>query len=108
MAPVRDRLAELAPEVEMLENLRFYAGEEANDPEFTEKLIHGHDAYVNDAFGVCHRAHASVVGPPAALPSAAGFLLLPRSRRSAPSWAAPSGHSWPWWAGPRWPTSSEY
>ncbi|MGA8370313.1 MAG: phosphoglycerate kinase [Acidimicrobiales bacterium] len=76
MAPVRDRLAELAPEVELLENLRFYAGEEANDPEFTKKLIHGHDAYVNDAFGVCHRAHASVVGPPAALPSAAGFLLL--------------------------------
>jgi phosphoglycerate kinase len=76
MAPIRDRLAELAPEVELLENLRFYAGEEANDPEFTTKLVHGHDAYVNDAFGVCHRKHASVVGPPAVLPSAAGFLLL--------------------------------
>ena len=76
MAPVRDRLAELAPGVQLLENLRFYAGEEANDPEFTKKLVHGHDAYVNDAFGVCHRAHASVVGPPAVLPSAAGLLLL--------------------------------
>ncbi|HEY1465521.1 MAG TPA: phosphoglycerate kinase [Acidimicrobiales bacterium] len=76
MAPVRDRLAELAPEVQLLENLRFYAGEEANDPEFTKKLVHGHDAYVNDAFGVCHRTHASIVGPPAMLPSAAGFLLL--------------------------------
>jgi phosphoglycerate kinase len=76
MAPVRDLLAELAPEVQLLENLRFYAGEEANDPEFTKELVHGHDAYVNDAFGVCHRAHASVVGPPAVLPSAAGFLLL--------------------------------
>jgi phosphoglycerate kinase len=76
MAPVRDRLAELAPEVQLLENLRFYAGEEANDPEFTKKLVHGHDAYVNDAFGVSHRTHASVVGPPAVLPSAAGFLLL--------------------------------
>jgi phosphoglycerate kinase len=76
MAPVRDRLAELAPEVQLLENLRFYAGEEANDPEFTHKLVHGHDAYVNDAFGVSHRSHASVVGPPTLLPSAAGFLLL--------------------------------
>jgi phosphoglycerate kinase len=76
MAPIRDRLAELAPEVQLLENLRFYAGEEANDPEFTKKLVHGHDAYVNDAFGVSHRTHASIVGPPAVLPSAAGFLLL--------------------------------
>ena len=76
MAPVRDRLAELAPEVELLENLRFDAGEQANDPEFTTKLVHGHDAYVNEAFGVSHRTHASVVGPPAVLPSAAGFLLL--------------------------------
>ncbi len=75
MAPVRDRLAELAPRVELLENLRFDPGEVANDPAFVAKLVNGHDAYVNDAFGVCHRSHASVVGPPLQLPSAAGFLL---------------------------------
>ncbi len=75
MAPVRDRLAELAPEVQLLENLRFYAGEADNDPEFLDKLIHGHDAYVNDAFGVSHRMHTSVVGPPTVLPSAAGYQL---------------------------------
>ncbi len=75
MAPVRDRLAELAPQVQLLENLRFDAGETSDDPAFVDKLINGHDAYVNDAFGVCHRNHASVVGPPTELPSAAGFLL---------------------------------
>ena len=58
-----------------MENLRFDAGEEQNDPAFVDKLVNGHDAYVNDAFGVSHRKHASVVGPPARLPSAAGFLL---------------------------------
>jgi phosphoglycerate kinase len=75
MAPVRARLAELAPEVELLENLRFNAGEEGNDPAFVRELVAGHDAYVNDAFGASHRAHASIVGPPALLPSAAGRLL---------------------------------
>jgi phosphoglycerate kinase len=75
LAPVRDELARLAPQVELLENLRFDPGEEENDPSFVEKLINGQDAYVNDAFGVSHRNHASVVGPPSRLPSAAGFLL---------------------------------
>ena len=75
MAPVRDRLAELAPQVSLLDNLRFDPGEAGNDPAFVEKLVNGHDAYVNEAFGVSHRNHASVVGPPARLPSAAGFLL---------------------------------
>jgi phosphoglycerate kinase len=73
--PVRARLAELAPGVELLENLRFDAGEEGNDPGFAAQLIEGFDAYVNDAFGASHRAHASIVGPPAVLPSAAGRLL---------------------------------
>jgi phosphoglycerate kinase len=59
----------------MLENLRFDAGEEANDPGFATNLTQGYDAYVNDAFGASHRAHASIVGPPRVLPSAAGFLL---------------------------------
>lgn len=73
--PVRRRLAELAPGVELLENVRFNAGETSNDPAFVAELIAGHDLYVNDAFGASHRAHASIVGPPEHLPSAAGRLL---------------------------------
>jgi phosphoglycerate kinase len=73
--PVRRRLAELAPGVDLLDNLRFDPGEEADDPGFVAKLIDGFDAYVNDAFGASHRAHASIVGPPQFLPSAAGRLL---------------------------------
>jgi phosphoglycerate kinase len=75
MEPVRQRLAELAPGVALLENLRFDPGETANDDAFVQKLIAGQDAYVNDAFGASHRAHASIVGPPKHLPSAAGRLL---------------------------------
>ncbi len=75
LGPVRLDLATLEPRVELLENLRFDPGEKGNDPSFVEKLVNGHDAYVNDAFGVSHRRHASVVGPPARLPSAAGLLL---------------------------------
>lgn len=75
MEPVRARLAELAPGVALLENLRFDPGEEANDPAFVERLCDGMDLYVNDAFGASHRAHASIVGPPTRLPSAAGRLL---------------------------------
>ena len=75
VAPVRERLRELAPEVELMENLRFDPGETTDDAAFVEGLIAGHDAYVNDAFGASHRAHASIVGPPERLPSAAGRLL---------------------------------
>ncbi|HWJ60818.1 MAG TPA: phosphoglycerate kinase [Acidimicrobiales bacterium] len=75
MDPVRARLAELAPGVELLENLRFDAGETGNDPAFVAKLTEGQDLYVNDAFGASHRSHASIVGPPQTLPSAAGRLL---------------------------------
>jgi len=75
VAPVRERLGELAPEVELLDNLRFDPGEEAGDESFVAKLVDGFDAYVNDAFGSSHRAHASIVGPPRTLPSAAGRLL---------------------------------
>ena len=75
MDPIRKRLADLAPTVDLLENLRFDPGEAADAPPFTERLIEGQDAYVNDAFGASHRAHASVVGPPRHLPSAAGRLL---------------------------------
>jgi phosphoglycerate kinase len=73
--PVRERLAELAPDVNLLENLRFDPGEKANDPAFVDKLVEGRDLYVNDAFGASHREHASIVGPPKKLPSAAGRLL---------------------------------
>jgi phosphoglycerate kinase len=61
--------------VALLENLRFHDGETRNDQAFVETLVGRADAYVNDAFGSCHRAHASIVGPPAMLPSAAGLLL---------------------------------
>jgi phosphoglycerate kinase len=75
MDAVRARLAELAPGVELLENLRFNPGEEGNDPAFVASLVAGMDAYVDDAFGAAHRAHASIVGPPQTLPSAMGRLL---------------------------------
>lgn len=75
MDPVRARLAELAPGVELLENLRFDPGETGNSDAFTAQLIDGVDLYVNDAFGASHRAHASIVGPPGSLPSAMGRLL---------------------------------
>ncbi len=75
MDAVRARLAELAPGVELLENLRYDPGEEGNDPQFVASLIVGIDAYVDDAFGACHRAHASIVGPPRTLPSAMGLLM---------------------------------
>ncbi|WP_420627079.1 phosphoglycerate kinase [Candidatus Poriferisodalis sp.] len=110
LAPLAERLAELAPGVGLAENLRFSPGETANDPAFVDALIRGSlgalfggspsasaplggsptdpaplggsatgaapfDGYVNDAFGASHRSHASIVGPPQHLPSAAGRLL---------------------------------
>lgn len=75
LEPVRTRLAELAPGVELLENLRFNPGETTDDPAFVAELVDGIDLYVNDAFGASHRAHASIVGPPRTLPSAMGRLL---------------------------------
>jgi phosphoglycerate kinase len=75
MDPVRSRLAQLAPGVELMENLRFDPGEEKNSPEFVARLVEGIDCYVDDAFGAAHRAHASIVGPPRTLPSAMGRLL---------------------------------
>jgi phosphoglycerate kinase len=73
---VEEILASSPPSaVVMLENLRWNAGEEANDVGFATSLTAGYDAYVNDAFGASHRSHASIVGPPRVLPSAAGRLL---------------------------------
>jgi len=59
----------------LLENLRFYPQEEANDPDFAKRLSHLADIYVDDAFGACHRAHASIVGIARYLPAVAGLLL---------------------------------
>jgi len=99
LAPVARRLAELlgttvelSPEVAgfesirraasmcdcdvmMIENLRFDPGEEANEPAFAANLCQLGEVYVDDAFGAAHRAHASIVGPPLVMPSAAGRLL---------------------------------
>ncbi|MEJ2200934.1 MAG: phosphoglycerate kinase, partial [Desulfuromonadaceae bacterium] len=60
----------------LLENLRFYAGEEKNDPAFVQQLAALGEVYVNDAFGTAHRAHASTEGVARLLsPAAAGFLM---------------------------------
>jgi phosphoglycerate kinase len=75
LGPVRAVLDSLIDGITLRENLRFDPREEENDAGFVRELISGFDAYVNDAFGVSHRAHASVVGPPEYLPSVAGRLV---------------------------------
>jgi len=90
LRPVAERLEELLDtpvalegegeegeeaEVVLLENIRFEPGETTNDPELARRLAARADVYVNDAFGVAHRAHASTVGVAALLPHAAGRLL---------------------------------
>ncbi|NLM25791.1 MAG: phosphoglycerate kinase [Firmicutes bacterium] len=62
-------------DVLLLENVRFYAEEEANDLEFAKKLAAVGDIYVNDAFGTAHRAHASTAGVAEYLPAVSGFLM---------------------------------
>ncbi|MDM5339952.1 phosphoglycerate kinase [Fictibacillus enclensis] len=59
----------------LLENVRFYPGEEKNDPELAQKFAELADVYVNDAFGAAHRAHASTEGVAKLLPAVAGFLM---------------------------------
>ena len=100
LAPAAARLAELVPnkiamapdvigeevdrlkkglgegEALVLENVRFYKEEEANDPAFSQELARGVDVFVNDAFGSSHRAHASVVGIAAFVPEKAGGFLM--------------------------------
>lgn len=62
-------------DVGMVENVRFEAGEEANDPAFAQRLASLADVYVNDAFGTAHRAHASTEGVAHVLPAVAGALM---------------------------------
>ncbi|MDS1030630.1 phosphoglycerate kinase [Bacillota bacterium LX-D] len=72
----KERAAQLkAGEVLLLENIRYYPGEEKNDPELSKSLAELADVYVNDAFGTAHRAHASTAGVAEYLPGAAGFLM---------------------------------
>lgn len=61
--------------VMVVENLRFHPGEKKNDPDFAKSLAALGDVFVLDAFGAMHRAHASIVGVPAHLPSAPGLLV---------------------------------
>jgi len=76
-APLLKRLSELTDtaHLEMLENLRFDPREETNDETFAKELAMHGDVFVNDAFAVCHRAAASVVGVTKFLPSCAGLLV---------------------------------
>lgn len=62
-------------DVLLLENVRFYPGEEKNDPELAKEFASLADIYVNDAFGAAHRAHASTEGIATNLPAVAGFLM---------------------------------
>jgi phosphoglycerate kinase len=68
-------------EVLLLENLRYHAGEEANDPAFADALARLADAYVDDAFGAAHRSHASVVGVPQRVAEKGAGLLLEKEVR---------------------------
>jgi phosphoglycerate kinase len=76
MQPVADCLRKyIKKNVTLLENIRKYPGEGKNDPKFAKELAKLGDFYVNDAFSVSHRKHASIVGVPKYLPSYAGFQL---------------------------------
>ncbi|MCX5666833.1 MAG: phosphoglycerate kinase, partial [Candidatus Omnitrophica bacterium] len=73
---VKKTVAVMSPgDVVLLENLRFHAEEEKNDPAFAKELASLGDIFVNDAFGTAHRAHASTEGVTKYLPSVAGFLI---------------------------------
>ena len=73
---VASAVADMAPgDVVLLDNLRFYPGEEKNDPGFSQDLAANADCFVMDAFAVAHRPHASTVGVPELLPSAMGILV---------------------------------
>jgi 3-phosphoglycerate kinase len=80
---VEARVAAMADgEILVLENLRFHAGEEANDPDFGQALATLAEVYINDAFGAAHRAHASTAGVPARTEQRAAGLLLAQELKS--------------------------
>ncbi|HNX91606.1 MAG TPA: phosphoglycerate kinase, partial [Candidatus Omnitrophota bacterium] len=72
---VKPEVSGAAEKIVLLENLRYHAEEEGNDPEFSKKLASLGDVFVNDAFGTAHRAHASTAGVNKFLQSGAGLLL---------------------------------
>lgn len=72
---VKEALENLNEGIILLENVRFYLGDEKNDPEFAKKLAENFDFFINDAFSASHRDHASVTGVANILPSYAGFRL---------------------------------
>src|SRR6185503_12226415 len=76
IGPAVEAMLPAPGEVLLLENLRYHAEEEKNDPEFSRQLARLCDIYVNDAFGSAHRAHASTVGMIAFVPQAAAGLLM--------------------------------
>lgn len=73
---VKEAINNLVGGALVLENVRFYEGDEKNDAEFAKKLAENFDVFINDAFSVCHRDQASVTGVANILPSCAGFRLL--------------------------------
>jgi phosphoglycerate kinase len=80
-------------DVLLLENVRFHKAEKKGDPAFAEKLAHGADVYVNDAFGTCHRAEASMVAVPKSLgnkPKVVGFLVEKEIKYLAGAISAPA------------------
>ncbi len=72
---IRSQAQAAGERIILLENLRFHAEEEANDPNFSQQLASLGEVFVNDAFGTAHRAHASTAGVTQFLKSVAGFLL---------------------------------
>jgi phosphoglycerate kinase len=91
-APLAKKLSEyVTGDIEMLENLRFSPSEETNDENFAKELASHGDIFVNDAFAVSHRAHASTVGVTKFLPSYAGFLIEKEITNLSRALTPPSG-----------------